>query len=125
MRNLRIGTTSYIVEAELDVNAAYLAGKVQDMQLVLFDVENGPCNFPSPEMVAKLQAVADAHDFTYTVHLPLDIRLGDDGSADHLSMQQAQRVIEMTRPLRPFAYVLHLDGRSIQSPDTLPSALQQ
>jgi len=120
----RLGTTSYIVEAELDVNAAYLVDKVQDMQLVLFDVVGGPCNFPTPEMVAKLQDVAASHDFTYTVHLPLDIRLSDNGSTDHASMQQAKRVIEMTRDLRPFSYVLHLDGRSILPPDTTQSAFR-
>ena len=125
MQKYRIGTTSYIVEAELDVNAAYLTDKVQDMQLVLFDVAGGPCNFPSPQMVAKLQDVAANHDFSYTVHLPLDIRLTDNGTTDHVSMQQAKRVIEMTRDLRPFSYVLHLDGRSILPPDTTKSAFRQ
>lgn len=120
----RIGTTSYIVEAGLDENAAYLANKVQDMQLVLFDVEGGPCNFPSPDMVAKLQDVTANHDFTYTVHLPLDIRLADNGSTDHVSMLQAERVIEMTRELRPFSYILHLDGRSILPPDTTKTAFR-
>ncbi|MCA9926828.1 MAG: sugar phosphate isomerase/epimerase [Anaerolineales bacterium] len=123
--NFRIGTTSYIVDADLDVNAAYLADKVRDMELVLFDVENGPCNFPAPETVSALQTVATQHDFSYTVHLPLDIRLADDGSADHVSLRQAKRVIALTRALRPFAYVLHLDGRSIQSPDTTKLALQK
>ncbi len=106
------------------MNAAYLVDKVQDMQLVLFDVEDGPCNFPSPEMMEKLQDVTANHDFTYTVHLPLDIRLADNGSADHVSMQQAKRVIEMTRALRPFSYILHVDGRSILPPDTTKSAFR-
>jgi len=121
----RIGTTSYIVEADLDVNARFLADKVQDMQLVLFDLQGGPCNFPSSEMVAALQEVAEHRDFTYTVHLPLDIRLTDNGRSDHVSMQQAKRVIEMTRALRPFSYILHLDGRSILPPDTTKSAFQK
>ena len=123
--SFRIGTTSYIVAGDLDVNAAFLANKVQDMQLVLFNVPDGPCNFPSRDMVAKLQAVAANHDFTYTVHLPLDIRLADDGSVDHVSMQQAKLVIERVREIRPFSYVLHLDGRSIKSPDTTKAALQK
>jgi sugar phosphate isomerase/epimerase len=50
---------------------------------------------------------------TYTVHLPLDLRLSADGREQHLSMLKAHRVIECTLDLNPLAYVLHLDGREI------------
>jgi sugar phosphate isomerase/epimerase len=110
MNMFRLGATSYIIEDDLIPNARYLADHVQDMELVLFDLDDGRSNIPSPETVAELQAIAQAHDLTYTVHLPLDI----NGTPDHVSLIKARKVIERTRDLRPWAYVLHLDGREVR-----------
>jgi sugar phosphate isomerase/epimerase len=108
----RLGATSYIIEANLVSNARYLAEHgLHDMELVLFDLDDGRHNLPSPEVVAELKALARGHDLTYTVHLPLDI----NGAADHASMIKARQVIERTHALDPWAYVLHLDGRDIRS----------
>jgi len=108
----RLGATSYIIEANLVSNARYLTEHgLHDMELVLFDLDDGRNNLPSPEVVAELNALARGHDLTYTVHLPLDI----NGAADHASMIKARQVIEHTHALDPWAYVLHLDGRDIRS----------
>ena len=48
------------------------------------------------------------------MHLPLDLRLGDGGDESHLSLVKARKVINCTRDLNPFAYVLHLDGKEIK-----------
>src|SRR5262245_25369283 len=82
----RLGTTSYIIPDDILPNVRYLADKVQDVELVLFEVDDGPNNLPSSETVAELAALADAHDLTYTVHLPLDLRLGADGDEGHISL---------------------------------------
>ncbi|MBM4425132.1 MAG: sugar phosphate isomerase/epimerase [Chloroflexi bacterium] len=114
----RLGATSYVVPAELVANAHYLADKVDDMQLVLFDLDDGPSNLPSPEAVAQLRRVADSRGLTYTVHLPLDLRLGDDGEETHPSLLKARKVIDCTRALNPLAYVAHLDGRRVKDSAT-------
>ncbi|RPH56394.1 MAG: sugar phosphate isomerase/epimerase, partial [Chloroflexi bacterium] len=119
----RLGTTSYIIPADILPNIHYLAGKVRDVELVLFEVDDGPSNLPPPEQIAELFTLAAAHDLTYTVHLPLDLRLADDGSPRHASLDKARRVIECTRALEPWAYVLHLDGRVVQV-NPAPEALQ-
>lgn len=111
----RLGTTSYIIPADILPNARYLADKVQDIELVLFEVDDGPNNLPSADVIAELIALADRHDLTYTVHLPLDLRLGADGDEQHISLIKARRVIDHTRALRPWAYVLHLDGREVRN----------
>jgi sugar phosphate isomerase/epimerase len=112
----RLGTTSYILPDDILPNVRFLADKVQDIELVLFEVDDGPNNLPSPEIVAELAALAEAHGLTFTVHLPLDLRLGAGGDEGHVSMVKAKRVIDCTRALNPWAYVLHLDGK-----DVLPS----
>ncbi|MEK6575906.1 MAG: cobamide remodeling phosphodiesterase CbiR [Chloroflexota bacterium] len=110
----RLGTTSYIVPADLVANARFLSGKVQDVQLVLFDIDDGPSNLPSPETTRQLAGIAASINLTFTVHLPLDVRLGDNGETDHVSMLKAKKVIDCTRELEPFAYVTHLDGRAVK-----------
>ncbi len=109
----RLGTTSYIIPDDILPNVRYLADKAQDVELVLFEVDQGASNLPTPEVVGELAALAQAHALTYTVHLPLDLRLGADGDEGHTSLVKARAVIERTRALNPWAYVLHLDGRDL------------
>ena len=113
--HFRLGTTSYIIPEDILPNAHYLAGKVRDIELILFEVDDGPNNLPSPEAINELSQVASQHDLTYTVHLPLDLKLGEDGSERDQSLVKAKRVIDCTRGLDPWAYVLHLDGRSVRT----------
>lgn len=109
----RIGTTSYIIPADLVPNVEHLAGRVDDVELVLFEVEDGRGNLPGDGQLRRLRALSAEHDLSYTVHLPLDIRLGDVDGPDHPSMVKAIAVIERTRLLAPHAYVLHLEGREL------------
>ena len=48
----RLGTTSYIIPDDILPNVRYLADKIDDIELVLFDVEDY-CNLPSPALVAE------------------------------------------------------------------------
>lgn len=111
----RLGTTSYIIPDDILPNARYLAENVRDIELILFEVDDGPNNLPSPEVIDELSQIARRHELTYTVHLPLDLKLGDDSSEYDQSLIKAKRVIECTRGLDPWAYVLHLDGKSVRT----------
>ena len=110
----RIGTSSYIIPDDIVPNVRYLADKVQDIELVLFEVDDGPNNLPDAGVVRELNQLAAENDLTYTIHLPLDLRLGAEGDDQHISLQKARKVIECTRDLNPFAYVMHLDGRDVK-----------
>ncbi|MFZ1036541.1 MAG: cobamide remodeling phosphodiesterase CbiR [Smithella sp.] len=120
----RFGTTSYIIPADILPNVHYLAGKVQDVELVLFEVEDGLSNLPNREQIAELRNIAADNDLTYTVHLPLDLRLAEDGSPRHASIEKACRVIDCTLELDPWAYVLHLNGKSVRK-SSAPEAMQR
>jgi sugar phosphate isomerase/epimerase len=108
----RLGTTSYIIPAGLAANARYLVDYVEDMELVLFDLEDGTSNLPGPDELAELRAMGE-HGLSYTVHLPLDLRLAEGLDEQHASLLKARQAIECTRGLDPWAYVLHLDGRDL------------
>src|SRR5215216_6027305 len=111
----RLGTTSYIIPDDILPNARYLAGKVRDIELILFEADDGPNNLPSPQVIEELSRIAGQYDMTYTVHLPLDLKLGEDGSERDQSLVKAKRVIDCTRALDPWAYVLHLEGKSVRT----------
>ena len=121
----RLGATSYIIPAGLLANASYLAERVQDMELVLFDLPDGRSNLPAPEEIAALNELAGRTGLSFTVHLPLDLRMADDGGPAHISLEQARKVIDCTRGLNPWAYVAHLDGRAVLPPGTTPAALRR
>src|SRR5512133_713650 len=120
----RVGTTSYIIPDDILPNVRYLAGKIRDVELVLFELDDGQSNLPGPALINQLNELAEAHDLTYTVHLPLDLRLGADGDEQHISLIKARRVIDATRELNPWAYVLHLDGREVRQ-GAEPAALSR
>ena len=118
----RLGTTSYIWPDDILPNVVQLAPLVDDVELVLFESDEYGSNLPSQDLMAELRRLALAHDLTYTVHLPLDLRLvgdplqgSDDDALRHPSLEKARRVIERTRVLDPFAYIVHLDGKAIQN----------
>ena len=107
----RIGTTSYILPDDILPNVEYLAPLIDDVELVLFETDEYGSNLPTSEQCDRLVELAQQHGITYTVHLPLDLRLADNGAEQHVSLVKARRAIDATAGLAPFAYTVHLDGR--------------
>jgi sugar phosphate isomerase/epimerase len=106
----RLGTTSYIIPAEILPNVRYLADKVDDIELVLFESDE-ISNIPDSETVKQLCLLADEHQLTYTVHLPLDAYLGSsEESVRQTSVTKCLRIIESMDAVKPFSYVLHFHG---------------
>lgn len=116
----RIGATSYVIEAGLAANALHLAGQADDMQLVLFDLPGGPSNLPAPQEVKELARIGQEAGLGYTVHLLDDLIAGQPG---HPALLRARQVIELTRPIAPRAYVLHLEGHAVRAPGTAAHTL--
>ncbi len=115
----RLGTTSYILPDDLSANVRFLAPRVDDVELVLFESEDFGSNVPGPEAVAELTDLAAEHGLTYTVHLPTHVRPGSCRPSERiLAVDTWNRVMERTEPLEPFGYVLHLEG---DQPGAVPS----
>ena len=107
---MRLGTTSYIYPDEILPNVLKLADKMDDIELVLFEVDDGPNNLPDKATLSRLCRTARENDVTYTVHLPIDLRLGDD--RNEYSVEKAVRVIRHTEPLSPHGFIIHLECSS-------------
>jgi sugar phosphate isomerase/epimerase len=67
----RLGTSSYIIPDDILPNVRFLAGRVDDIELILFESDE-MSNIPDEATVAELKQLADDNGLTYTVHLPLD-----------------------------------------------------
>jgi sugar phosphate isomerase/epimerase len=73
--------------------------------------EDSFSNIPSAATIARLAELARQHDLTYTVHFPIDRHLGSPDAGERRALQkQMLAIMDRTRPLTPFAYVLHLEG---------------
>lgn len=122
----RVGSTSYVYPDDILPNVERLAadGDVDDIELILFEVDDGATNLPDSHTIDRLCSLAAQHSLTYSVHLPLDLALAADGSAQHQSLFKAERVIRLTQPLTPSAYVFHLDGQGVQTANWIDRALR-
>lgn len=106
----RVGTTSYIIPADLITNVRFLAPLVDDIELVLFEADD-ESNLPDEKTIRTLNEIAWSNDLSYTVHLPLGLLLGAmDEQERRSSLRKTLRVAELTSPLNPAAYVLHFEG---------------
>jgi sugar phosphate isomerase/epimerase len=118
----RLGTTSYIVPADIAPNVSTVAPYVDDIEIVLFESETHS-NLPDDATMDVLRHHRNECHVSYTIHLPLDIQLGSaDRNERARSVEQCRRIIQLMEPLNPFAYVLHLPigemaARSVSDPE--------
>jgi sugar phosphate isomerase/epimerase len=77
-----------------------------DVELVIFECDEYGSNLPDKDTIDELIRLGAKYDMTYTIHLPLDLRLADDDP----QIEKAVRVIRCTEPLSPHGFIVHLDG---------------
>jgi sugar phosphate isomerase/epimerase len=106
----RLGTTSYIVPDEIIPNVRYLSGKVEDIELVLFESDEFS-NLPSPQDISLLAGMAADNGLTFSVHLPLDVYLGHPERGEReRSVGKCLRIVELVRELPKSAFVMHFEA---------------
>lgn len=104
----RLGTSGYIIPDDILPNVRYLADKVDDVELVLFESKEAS-NLPSKAVIQELNELAAAHELTYTVHFPLDVYPGAADAVERSrTLETYKKIIGLTAELSPFGYVLHL-----------------
>jgi sugar phosphate isomerase/epimerase len=120
----RLGTTSCIWHDYMLPNVERLAGRVDDVELLVFDVD---ADLPPPADVARMRELAGAHDLSYTIHTPLDASLASaDETRRARGLDKVRRAIAWGAPLAPLAYTVHVylgDAEHDPSPPRTPAAL--
>jgi sugar phosphate isomerase/epimerase len=104
----RIGTTSFVYPARWYENARRLAGRVSDVEILLFDPPS-PVSLPSQAEIAALARLGAETGLTYCVHAPIGFALAsEDADRRRVAVDAISQVVEVTAPLRPHAVVVHL-----------------
>jgi len=105
----RIGTSSYIYPDNIIPNVRKLKDRVDDIELVLFEVCD-KSNIPSWKELKELIRIAKENDLSYTIHMPLDIDLGSITENKRTSsIAKISELIEHLAVLNPYTYILHLN----------------
>ena len=121
----RLGTTSYILPADILPNVEYLKDKVDDIELVLFESSH-ESDLPSPDVIDELASCARDRNLTYTVHLPYDVRAGRFDEKERLrAIDTWVRVIERTRSLPVHAFIAHLEPEKCKDPSDVDKWMTQ
>ncbi len=115
----KIGTTSFIYPDHYIPNVKMLGPYLDEIELLLF--ESAYDSLPLKHEIKELSILAEEFDITYDVHLPIDISLGDeDRSIRRRAIESVQRVIDLTLPLIPSVYILHLSfNEDLSETDTV------
>ena len=104
----RIGTTSFVYPARWIDNARRLAGRVEDVELLLFDPPT-PQSVPAPAELAALARLGEETGLTYTVHAPIGFALAsEDEGRRRVAVEAISYVARLTAPLAPSAVIVHL-----------------
>jgi len=110
-----LGTTSYIIPESIIPNVRMLAPLVDDIELVLFE-SDAISNLPSKREIAELKSIAESYNAGFTIHLPTDRKAGSASTTERQGFRDAaRRVIDLTSPLTPHGWVLHLEGITFQA----------
>lgn len=106
----RLGCTSYVLPDHILPNVQHMADVVDDIELVLFESENGS-NMPDESTVLSMQHIADKQDITFSVHFPIDRKAGSAAKGEQEQfVQTVITIMELTRELPISGYLLHFEG---------------
>ncbi len=109
---LIFGTTSYVLPDDYLPNLRLLAPLVDDVELMFFE----GANLPSRKDFEKMADLCVGNDFGVTVHLPVDADLSHPRPGERRpAVEGCLRAIDLTRPLRPRAYVVHPASSSAEA----------
>ncbi len=101
------------------MNALHLASRVREMELVLFELPDGPTNMPDLKMQQSLHQISKNTGLVYTIHLPKDLTMRDGATAIML----AEKVLARTQNLPVYGVIVHVEGwywREFQTADENP-----
>lgn len=104
-----MGATSFVIPDSVEKNVRFLAGKVDDVQLLFFE-SAWQARLPHEIDMNLLADLAAVHGLSYTVHLPLDLQLGSrDANLRSRCIDEICRIARICAPLSPLSYDLHLN----------------
>lgn len=87
----RLGTTSYVLPADILTNVRFLKNKVDVVQLILF--EGRESNLPNASARVEIKRIGKDSGLDYIIHFPIDSALGDpDPGNFRRAVEQHRRI---------------------------------
>jgi sugar phosphate isomerase/epimerase len=116
----KLGTTSYIFPDHLVPNVEKLGPFFDEIEILAFE-SLSPDVLPSQTAVKKLLDLSHQYDFTYNIHLPVDVSLATTSRKERQAASDTLfRVMDLFSPLCPTTHTLHLEmPRGKRDPKTL------
>jgi sugar phosphate isomerase/epimerase len=104
----RLGTTSYIYPDRLAANVRRLAPRVDDIELLFFDISN-PDDLPDAEEMDELVRVKREAGLSFSLHTPLAASLAsEDAARRREGVRQVRAAMDLARPLEPECTIVHV-----------------
>lgn len=103
----RLACPSFIYPAGYVDNVRRLGGCVDEIELLL--LESAPECLPRRFEINELSILAQDYEMAFNIHLPTDVAPGSDKpGADDIAVDSLLRAIDLSRPLKPLSYTLHV-----------------
>jgi sugar phosphate isomerase/epimerase len=117
----KISAPSFIHPGDYIPNVQVLGPFLDEIELLCF--ESRSASLPSRETIRELASLAMKFRFTYNVHLPSDLDPGGpDRQKQNRFVETMLHVMDLTRPLEPTTYTLHLPYNHVPIGDNCDKA---
>jgi sugar phosphate isomerase/epimerase len=104
----KLATTSFIYPDTYVANAKKIGSFLDEIELLFFESLGHETDQLDAE-IADLANLTAALDVSYNIHLPIDVNISDpDPAIQAAAVHSIQRVIDLTAPLTPTSYTLHV-----------------
>ncbi len=104
----KIATTSFVYPDRYAPNVRLLGPFLDEIEILFFESPD-ITDTQLPQEVQTLDRLADIHNLTYNIHLPLDVALSAASStAREKAVDVLRHVIRLTATLNPTTLTLHL-----------------
>lgn len=114
----RLGTTSFIYADNYLPNIKKLGPFLDEIELLVFESRDFKKTL-TPSIIDELVELSVTLDFSYNIHLPTDLFLGDQDLAKRsTAVATFKNIIDWLAPLNPTTYTLHLERQfDLDQPD--------
>jgi len=104
----KLASTSFIYPDTYVPNVRMLGPYFDEIELLFY--EGSPREgLPPKGVIRELSELSKGYDLSYSVHLPIDLSLGDrDPSRRQAAVETIKRMMDLTLPLSPSTSILHI-----------------
>ena len=122
--NMRLGATSFLLHETYVPAVRFAAERCDDVALLLLETGGSGEYLATPGEIAEIGRIIAGEGATLHVHLPTDADF-DTREGARAMIEKVRRAAELTGPLDPHSFVLHVDFPSLHGTGREPSAEQQ